>query len=141
MREDLSAVISFYEDNISKAVPSSVTAASIRDYTERLGSDIVIHAMTKAAEAEAHDWRYAKKILDRYVDQGLTTLEDVITEESRFQAQKNVGKNKRQKQYANNTSSQETIDYLERLEQSMTNDEETLEQMARIRKKMRGDSE
>lgn len=80
---ELQAVMSFYMDNISKAIPSDVTTRAIQGFIEDLGADVVLHAMEITAEAEAHDWRYCKRILERYRDSGLRTLEAVAEDEAK----------------------------------------------------------
>lgn len=80
---DLQAVMSFYMDNISKAIPSDVTTRAIQSFIEDLGKDIVLHAMEITAEAETHDWRYCKRILERYRDSGLRTMEAVMEDEAK----------------------------------------------------------
>lgn len=84
----LGEVMSFYMENISKAVPSAVTTQSIQEYTAEMGGDLVLHALRLAAEAEAHDWRYAKKILERYRGSGITTMEAVREDEMRARQRK-----------------------------------------------------
>lgn len=80
---DLQSVMSFYMDNISKAIPSDVTTRAIQGFIEDLGADVVLHAMEITAEAETHDWRYCKRILERYRDSGLRTLEAVAEDEAK----------------------------------------------------------
>lgn len=80
---DLQAVMSFYMDNISKAIPSDVTTRAIQSFIEDLGTDIVLHAMEITAEAETHDWRYCKRILERYRDSGLKTMAAVLEDEAK----------------------------------------------------------
>ena len=85
---DLARAMQFYSENISKAIPSSVTTTSIKSFISELGVDIVLHAMQIAAEAEAHDWRYAKKILERYRDSGFRTMEAVLEDEAKAKQRK-----------------------------------------------------
>ena len=85
---DLQAVMSFYMENISKAIPSDVTTQAIIGFIRDLGTDIVLHAMEITAEAETHDWRYCKRILERYRDSGLRTLEAVLEDEAKARQEK-----------------------------------------------------
>lgn len=80
---DLQAVMTFYMENISKAIPSDVTTQAIIGFIRDLGKDIVLHAMEITAEAETHDWRYCKRILERYRDSGLRTLDAVMEDEAK----------------------------------------------------------
>ena len=82
--EDLSRVMTFYSEYVSKAIPSSLQTQSIIDFVNELGADVVIHAMEITAESDTRGWRYLKKILERYRDNGLTSIEAVIEDEGRY---------------------------------------------------------
>ena len=84
MDEDLSRVMTFYSEYVSKAIPSSLQTQSIIDFVNELGADVVIHAMEITAESDTRGWRYLKKILERYRDNGLTSIEAVIEDEGRY---------------------------------------------------------
>lgn len=86
---DFAKVMGFYMDEIARNVPSSTVTTEIQGFVSEMGDDIVLHAMKRAAEADKHDWRYVKGILNRYKTSGLDTLEKVMLEEKRFQAGKN----------------------------------------------------
>lgn len=94
-REDaaLKTIMTFYMENISLNAPSSLVTAAVRGYISDLSSEVVLHAMEIAAEADKHDWRYVKAILDRYKASGFTSLESVILDEKRARAQKNAKTN------------------------------------------------
>lgn len=115
----LARVMSYFMENISKAVPSSVTTQSIKDFTEELGSDVVMHALEITAEAEAHDWRYAKKILERYRDAGLLTIDAVLEDEKKFRKKKEAPKQKRDHSITPASTSKKTLDDLDRLLQKI----------------------
>ena len=85
----LAKVMTYYMENISMTTPSPVVTAEIQDFMTALEPDVVLHALKIAAEADKHDWRYVKGILNRYKTSGLDTLEKVLLEEKRFQAGKN----------------------------------------------------
>lgn len=131
--DELAAVRDFYMENISKAIPSSVTIQAIQGFISELGADLVLHAMKIAAEAEVHDWRYAKRILERYRDSGLKTLEAVQEDEAKERqrkagwgrsdssAQKRSGGNR---PYGDNSEPRD--------------DTKTMEQIKRLREKIRG---
>lgn len=89
--EDLSRVMSFYSEYVSKAIPSSLQTQSIIDYIDDLGADVVLHAMEITADSDSRGWRYLKKILERYRDNGLTSLEAVIEDEGRYKQSKEAG--------------------------------------------------
>ena len=81
--EDLSRVMTFYIENISMNVPSSLVTAAIMDFVSDLSAEVVLHAMEIAAEGDKHDWRYVKAILERYKASGFKTLEAVKADEAR----------------------------------------------------------
>lgn len=84
----LAKVMGFYMEEIARNVPSTTVTTDIQCFVSEMGDDIVLHAMERAAEADKHDWRYVKGILNRYKTSGLDTLEKVLLEEKRFQAGK-----------------------------------------------------
>lgn len=84
----LAKVMGFYMDEIARNVPSTTVTTDIQRFVSEMGPEIVLHAMKRAAEADKHDWRYVKGILNRYKTSGLDTLEKVLLEEKRFQAGK-----------------------------------------------------
>lgn len=84
----LAKVMTFYMEGIARNVPSTTVTTDIQSFVSEMGEDIVLHAMKRAAEADKHDWRYVKGILNRYKTSGLDTLEKVMLEEKRFKAGK-----------------------------------------------------
>lgn len=79
----LGRAISFYMENVGMNVPSSLVTASIRDFIKELSEDVVLHAMEIASEADKHDWRYVKAILERYRASGFKTIESVKADEAK----------------------------------------------------------
>lgn len=121
---DLQAGMTFYMENISKAIPSDVTTRAIQGFIRDLGGDIVLHAMEITAEAEAHDWRYCKRILERYRDSGLRTLDAVMEDEAKARQGK-AGWRK--------TGTPEPTTTAEK----PRDDAKTMEQVRRLREKMK----
>lgn len=80
---DIGKVMTFYIENISMNVPSSLVTAAIMDFVSDLSAEVVLHAMEIAAEGDKHDWRYVKAILERYKASGFKTLEAVKADEAR----------------------------------------------------------
>lgn len=88
-REDaLKEIMTFYMENVSMNVPSSLVTAAIQGYISDLSPEVVLHAMEIAAEADKHDWRYVKAILERYKASGFTSIEAVHLDEQRAKAAK-----------------------------------------------------
>lgn len=85
---DTGDIMSFYMENVSMNVPSSLVTAAIQGYISDLSPEVVLHAMEIAAEADKHDWRYVKAILERYKASGFTSIEAVHLDEQRAKAAK-----------------------------------------------------
>lgn len=100
-REDMAEVMTYYMENITKAVPSGVTTAAIQGFVREMGKDVVLHAMRIAAESEKHDWRYVRTILQRYRDNGLLSLEAVLEDEEKYKTAK-AGRGKGEPKYSKN---------------------------------------
>lgn len=83
----LGKVTSYYMDKFNPT-PSGELIELLKDYTEALGADVVIHAMEICLNERKFAWSYLNGILRRYKAEGLDTLEKVVQAEQRFQAVK-----------------------------------------------------
>ncbi len=92
-------VMSYYMDKLNP-MPSEMTITALRDYTNALGCDVVIHAMQIAIDERKTAWSYINAILRRYQKDGLNTMDAVLRNEQRHRDGKkteNSGGNGRQK--------------------------------------------
>ena len=76
----LGEVMNFFLDHIN-ATPSPDACDMLRQYTETLSADVVIHAMKVALDEKKTGFSYIKAILSRYEREGLNTLEAVKASE------------------------------------------------------------
>lgn len=76
----------FYRDNIGEMKP--FIHHEILYWTEQLGDELVIHALTKALERSITDWAYVKFILKAWKNKGIRTLQDAWLEEATFRKTK-----------------------------------------------------
>lgn len=83
----LGEVMSFFLDNIN-ATPSPDACEMLRQFTETLSADVVIHAMKIALDEKKTSWSYIRSILARYEREGLTTLDAVKAQEQQREQQK-----------------------------------------------------
>lgn len=77
---DLGRVMSFYMDKINPT-PSRICIDSLKQFTEALGADVVIHAFGVALDERKTSWSYIQAILARYERDGLKTLDAVVRAE------------------------------------------------------------
>lgn len=79
--ETKNSCINFYMENINPLItPHEVEI--INDYCNDLSDDLIIYAMKDAIEHKATNMKYIKKILDRYIKNGIKTVKQVETQES-----------------------------------------------------------
>lgn len=71
-----SSSISFYINNINPLI-SQHEMELLNSYCNDLSDEVVIYAIKEAIEHNAKNMKYIKSILDRYVRQGLTTVEQI----------------------------------------------------------------
>ncbi len=93
-KSKLGEIIEFYEVNIGMNIPSTVVTAAIQGYIQDMGADIVMHAMELTAEADKHEWRYVKGILDDYKANGFDTMEKILLAEKRWREKKRARNNR-----------------------------------------------
>ncbi len=84
---ELGSVMSFYMDNFA-SIPSLIAVGGLKDFTERLGADVVIHAMQIAQAEQKRSWAYIRGILNRYAREGLTSMVAVRQSEQDFEDSK-----------------------------------------------------
>ena len=68
--------ISFYMNNINPLI-SPHEVEILNSYCEDLSDEIVTYAIQDAIEHNAKNMKYIKKILDRYIAQGLSSVEQI----------------------------------------------------------------
>lgn len=68
--------IKFYMQNINPLI-TPYEAEMLNSYSEDLDNGLMIQAMKDAIEHKARNFAYIKKILDRYVNQGIKTKEQL----------------------------------------------------------------
>lgn len=69
--------------------PSQTTSELLRDYTRRLGADVVIHAIDTAVDERKLAWSYIHGILKRYTAEGLDSMAKVQYAEAEWRERKN----------------------------------------------------
>lgn len=84
---NLGKVMTFYMDKIN-ATPSSIVVDSVVEFLKDLDPDVVIHAMQIALDERKTSWSYINAILNRYVHDGLSTMEAVLRSEQTHKEQK-----------------------------------------------------
>ena len=82
---DFGAVMSYFMDHINP-MPSSIATSALQHYTEALCADVAIHAMQICQDVRHTTWPYLRKILMRYEQQGIKTMQDVERDEKRKDA-------------------------------------------------------
>ena len=82
-----SSSINYYMQNINPLI-SPHEAELLISYNEELSDEIVIYAIQEAIEHNAKNMKYIKAILDRYITQGLSSIEQIKAQND-FNAQKN----------------------------------------------------
>lgn len=80
-------VIAFYQDRINPTC-GRISAEGLRDFTEQLGADVVIHALEVALDERKYSWSYIQAILTKYASDGLNSLDAVLRSEQEFYARK-----------------------------------------------------
>ncbi len=80
-------VMSFYQDRFN-AAPNGEVIGLLQDYTEALGSDVVLHVLQYCVNERKFSWSYAAAILRRYKADGLDSMEKVLQAEQDYQRKK-----------------------------------------------------
>jgi DnaD/phage-associated family protein len=89
----LSQVIQHFEDNISSMpTTSSTVIAEIKNAVERHGSELVIFAIDEAARADSRNWKYINGILNRFINNNITTISQAKNSQAEFESKKNKNK-------------------------------------------------
>lgn len=87
----------FVAYQLSGATLNGKTMPMLTDYVQRLGNDLVCHAIgIMSVGAEHPNFKFLQRILDSYENTGITTVEQAIEVEKQFKAKK--------QQRANNNS-------------------------------------
>ena len=81
---ELGKVMGYYMDHFA-AIPSQLAISGLTDFTERLGADVVQHAMEIAVSERKYSWSYLRGILNRYVREGLNSMAAVVQSEQQFE--------------------------------------------------------
>ena len=80
--------ISFYMENINPLITPH-EAEVLNDYNKDLSDEVIIYAIKDAIEHKATNMKYIKKILNRYIQQGIKTIEQLKIQEN-IEEQKEV---------------------------------------------------
>lgn len=83
----LGSVMSFYMDTFGQ-IPSAMATSGLKDFTDKLGADVVIHAIQVAQGQQKTSWAYIRGILNRYAREGLKTMAAVMQSEQDFEDSK-----------------------------------------------------
>lgn len=73
--------IGFYMENINPLITPH-EAEVLNDYNKDLSDEIIIYAIKDAIEHKATNMNYIKKILDRYIQQGIKSIEQLKIQEN-----------------------------------------------------------
>lgn len=73
--------IDFYMENINPLITPH-EAEVLNDYNKDLPDEVIIYAIKDAIEHKATNMKYIKKILDRYIQQGIKTIEQLKIQEN-----------------------------------------------------------
>ena len=84
---ELAKVMNFFMDNFNP-IPPAMAVAGLKDYTQSLGGDVVVHAMEIASGEGKKTWSYIRGILQRYQREGLTSMAAVLRSEQEFETRK-----------------------------------------------------
>lgn len=76
----LGRVMTFFMDKLNP-MPPSMAVEGLKNYTESLGADVVIHAMEICLGEKKSSWNYLRKILMRYEREGLRSIKAVRLQE------------------------------------------------------------
>ncbi len=74
--ETKSSCINFYMENINPLITAHEVEV-LNDYCDDLPEDLIIYAIKDAIEHKATNMKYIKKILDRYIKNGIKTIEQI----------------------------------------------------------------
>lgn len=100
--------ISFYMENINPLITQH-EVDTLNDYNKDLSDEVIIYAIKDAIEHKAANMKYIKKILNRYISDGIKTVEQL-----------NLLKNKQEKK--EETIEEANARKLKALEEMMKND-------------------
>lgn len=79
----------FVAYQMSGATLNGQTMPMLTDYVQRLGNDLVCHAIDiMSVQAEHPNFKFLQRILDSYENTGITTVEQAIEVEKQFKAKK-----------------------------------------------------
>lgn len=79
----------FVAYQLSGATLNGKTMPMLTDYVQRLGNDLVCHAIgIMSVGAEHPNFKFLQRILDSYENTGITTVEQAIEVEKQFKAKK-----------------------------------------------------
>lgn len=84
---EFARVMSYYLDKINSS-PSSGCITDLRAYTQDLGADVVLHAISRAQDEKKTSWSYIRGILQNYTRAGYRTKDAVLQAEAAFEAEK-----------------------------------------------------
>ena len=80
-------VMDFFLDKINPT-PSPISVAGLRDFTQRLSADVVIHALQVAMDERKNSWSFIQGVLDRYVREDLTSVSAVLRSDREYRGRK-----------------------------------------------------
>lgn len=79
----------FVAYQMSGATLNGQTMPMLTDYVQRLGNDLVCHAIDiMSVQAEHPNFKFLQRILDSYENTGITTVEQAIEVEKQYKAKK-----------------------------------------------------
>jgi DnaD/phage-associated family protein len=108
--------ITFFNTNIHQIIPHEHQI--LKTYIENgLTAEVITLALQEAVEADARDMRYIKTVLDRWLQQGLKTVEEVKADKRQFKGKQkkkvNNHANSNGKHSTFNNYEQRTYDFKE----------------------------
>lgn len=78
------AYIQFYSDNIGIITPSTVKEAESFIEDDGMEDAVIVMALKEAVDADAKNWRYAKKVLSSWLERGIKTAEQAKAAKTEF---------------------------------------------------------
>ena len=119
------AYIQFYSDNIGIITPSTVKEAESFIEDDGMEDAAIVMALKEAVDADAKNWRYAKKVLSSWLERGIKTAEQAKAAKTEFKNRKCRGKPKNvaERTYTAEEKKQREIDAFAEMERLWEEDD------------------
>lgn len=65
-----------------------VSMEELTSFRDELNDNVIMHGIRMALKDNIHDWRYIRKILNRYVEQGIRTVAEAEADKARWEKSK-----------------------------------------------------